>query len=146
MQSLRRLPGVLAVEPVRVMGARFRNGHLASEGLLQGLPAGGTMRRALGPSLLPLATPPPGLLLPQEMLDRLDAGPGDVVRVEALDGTGRIASARIAGVSGQLFGFVGTIELSALDRLFGDQGAATGASVLDIWRPIPSARTGSMRC
>ena len=130
VRSLRPLPGVIAVEPVRVVGVRFRNGHLAQEGQIQGLPRNGTLRRMLDLKLSPQQQPPPALMVPGELLRRIDARPGDVVRIEALDGTGRVSAARIAGMSGQLFGFAGTMEADALDRLFGDEGVATGASLL----------------
>jgi putative ABC transport system permease protein len=129
VDALRAIPGVLKVEPVRMLGVRFRNGHLMQEGFLQAWPAGAQLRQVLDPGMLPVALPPDGVLLNEELLRRLGAQVGDELRLDALDGTGRSATVRVAGPSGQIFGLGGTLALSALDRLFGDQGVATGAAL-----------------
>ena len=128
--SLRAVPGVFRAEPVRMMAARLRRGHLAQDVILQGLPAAPLLHRALGPGYIPAPPPPAGMGVPDELLKRLDAGLGDEVTVEALDGTGRTARVRLTERNEQLFGLVGTLEIRQLDALFGDQGAATGAGLL----------------
>ena len=130
VDSLRAVPGVTSVEPVRMMPARLRHGHRSQDAILQGLPATPLLHRALGPGYIPAAPPPSGMAVPDELLRRLGAGLGDEVTVEALDGTGRTARVRLTGRNEQLFGLMGTLERHQLDALFGDQGAATGAGLL----------------
>lgn len=96
--ELAALPGVRLVEPFRNVSVRLHNGHRAYRTTLQGLPPDSDLRRVLDRSLQPVAPPAQGVLLTDFLGELLAVRPGDVLRVEFLEGHRRTLEVPVAGL------------------------------------------------
>jgi putative ABC transport system permease protein len=78
MEEAKRLPGVLAAEPVRFSAAEFSAGARRHRGAITGVPSDATLQPirddALGKEI---AVPPEGLVLGTFLADKLGVRPGD---------------------------------------------------------------------
>ncbi|MDY0022432.1 ABC transporter permease [Arenimonas caeni] len=125
--ELAALPGVAAVEPFRQAPVVLRNGHREHRLAVLGLPARGDLRRLLGPSLAPLPLPADGLVLTDYLAGMLALQPGDAVEMEFLDGRRETVSLTVRSLSHEYLGVGAYLELSALQRLRGEQDSLSGA-------------------
>ena len=92
--ALARLPGVLRVEPQRLVAARLRSGHVHRTLAITGLPAEPDLKRPLDRQLRVVAPRGNGVILSAILADVLHVRPGDEVTVGAAGGRpGRPAGA-----------------------------------------------------
>lgn len=96
LHALRRLPGVVRVEPLRVVPVRIRAAHHTRRIALVGLERGATMRRLIGMHGEEVTLPPKGLVLTKKLADVLQVSAGDDVIVEALVAPRSVASMHVA--------------------------------------------------
>lgn len=125
--SLARLPGVLRVEPFRVVPVRLRHGHRSYRTALQGLPRDGELRQVVDRRLRRHALPAEGALLTARLAERLAVDVGDSVVVEVLDGARPVRSLAVAGVVDEMMGMSAYAELAALHRLLREGDTVSGA-------------------
>jgi putative ABC transport system permease protein len=87
--ALARLPGVLSVEPLRIVPTKLRAGSRVHRGAITGLAAGGWMQpiRDMRGWILPV--PAGGLVLGTALAEKLGVAAGDTVEVETLGGARR---------------------------------------------------------
>ncbi|MFC7704445.1 ABC transporter permease [Plastorhodobacter daqingensis] len=130
LQNARALPGVLAAEPFRTVPARISHRNLSRRISISGKPPDARLSRLLAPDLRPMEPPADGLILSDALADLLQVRPGDLVLVEVLDGSGRVADVRVSGLSLGYFGLGATMELGALDRLVGGGPRISGVNLL----------------
>jgi len=121
------LPGVLQAEPYRVVAARLRFEHAHRRVPLFGLTAGGELHRVLGADLRPIAPPRYGVILTGKLAEILGVAPGDVLRVEVLEGERPVREVAVAGTVDELLGLNAYMEAGALHRLMREQGSWSGA-------------------
>ncbi len=126
-QALAALPGVRRVEPFRSVPARLRHGHRSYRTALQGLPAGGTLRRIVDRDGRRHPLPAAGVLLTTRLAERLAVRPGDRLSVEVLEGARPVREARVAGVVDEMIGMSAYLELGALNRLLREGETMSGA-------------------
>lgn len=126
-RELLRLPGVLAVEPYRVLAVRLRHGAREQQTALLGLPAGGKLRRIVDRHRREFRPPPEGLLITTELALRLDAAPGDRVTVEVLEGRRPVREMLVAGRVDELIGTAAYVDLGTARQLMGEGELASGA-------------------
>lgn len=102
--EIRRMPGVLAAEPSRVVAVRLRHGTREYRTGLIGLDPGARLHRVQDANErdLPLATGT--LILTDRLARRLDVRPGDRVDVEPIEGTRHARRWVVAAESGDLMG------------------------------------------
>ena len=124
--ELARLPGVLAVEPVRAVPVRLGAGHRHLLTALFGIAPEAGLRRVLDASNRPLVPPPSGLLLSEPLARRLQVRPGDEVDVEVLEGDRRLGRLPVAAITEEKLGTAAYLHLEALQR-FLDDGRAVSA-------------------
>ncbi|HJV23035.1 MAG TPA: FtsX-like permease family protein [Holophagaceae bacterium] len=124
--ELARLPGVLAVEPVRAVPVRLRAGHHHLLTALFGIAPEAGLRRVLDASNRPLIPPPSGLLISEPLARRLQVRPGDEVDVEVLEGERRRGRLPVASLTEEKLGTAAYLHLEALQR-FLDDGRAVSA-------------------
>ena len=129
--ELGRLPGVLAVEPVRAVPVRLRSGHRHLLTALLGLAPEAGLRRVLDASNRPLVPPPSGLLLSEPLGRRLQVRRGDEVEVEVLEGERRRGRLPVAALTEEKLGTAAYLPQEALMR-FLDDGRAVSACDLRI--------------
>jgi putative ABC transport system permease protein len=129
-RELAQLPGVLSVEPERVVPARLRVGTHARTVGLTGRPSGATLRRVVQwPSSI-VAIPEEGVVLTTTLADRLHVRPGDEVEVEVLEGERTTRKLRVAATALELIGMNAYVSLGTLHRLMDEQEGMTGAQLL----------------
>ena len=119
--ELARFPGVLAVETFRAVPVRLRLGHRSYRTAIQGLADGATLRRVVDRSGDAVSVPAGGLLLAAPLAARLDARPGDLVTVEALEGRRRVRTLMVAAVVEELIGMSGYASQAEIARLTGEE-------------------------
>jgi putative ABC transport system permease protein len=133
LDELRRLPGVLSVEPVRVAPIRLRSGAAASgrpgteRTAIFGLTPAGELRRIVDRHFVARRPPPSGLVLSSRLAERLGARAGDLIELSFLDGRRRRVSVRVEGVVEDLLGAVAYADLETLEALAGDGETISGA-------------------
>jgi putative ABC transport system permease protein len=125
--ELDRLPGVLHSEPFRAVPARLRFAHRSRRVELTGLSAHSDLRRLIDIKLRAVELPAEGIVVTAKLAELLGAKPGDFVIVEVLEQARPVRQVQIAGVVEELVGIAAYMNLAALNRLLGDQGALSGA-------------------
>jgi putative ABC transport system permease protein len=127
LHELRRLPGILDVEPFRAVPVRLRVGHRSHEGSIQGLPSGGRLNRLIDASGRVVSLPPGGLVMSKKLAEILHVAPGDDVTVEVLEGRRPVARVRLARVIEDYVGTSAYMEAGALHRLMHEAPTLSGA-------------------
>ena len=125
--ELERLPGVLRSEPFRSVPARLRFAHRSRRVGLTGLSAHSNLRRLIDNKLRAIELPGDGLVITAKLAELLGAKPGDFVTVEILEQARPVRPVRLAAVVQELVGVSAYMDLTALNRLLGEQGALSGA-------------------
>lgn len=125
--SLRALPGVLAVEPFRVMPVRLCFGPRSKRLSIVALPASGQLYRIVDARGRPLEIPPKGVVLTRKLASMLGVRPGERLSVEQLDGRRRRFSARVVRLSDEPLGITAHIDSAALANILGEDATISGA-------------------
>lgn len=124
--ELRRIPGVMMVEPFRAVPVRLSAARREHRTAILGLDAGAQLRQVRDDRGRVLDPPSHGVLLSGVLANVLRVGPGDSVVVEVLEGRRAIAPILVAGVTGEMVGTSAWMNAETLDRLSGD-AAISGA-------------------
>ncbi len=127
LQSLRHLPDVSLVEPLREMPVRLHAGpHTERTGVIA-MGSDARLRRVLDEGGTPATLPPSGLLLSQLLADRLQVRVGDSLRVERLDGLGDLRPLVVTGTVNDLLGTGAYTTLPVVWQALGEEPVATSA-------------------
>jgi putative ABC transport system permease protein len=127
IDELRRLPGVLAVEPFRAAAITLRHGHRTYTTALQGLAAEPDLKRVLGSDLRAVNPPAQGLLLTDYLATLLALKPGDSVDVEFLDGRRERLKLPVAATVTEYLGVGAYAQREWLNRLRQEGDVVSGA-------------------
>lgn len=128
--SLRRMPGVISAEPVRVVVARLRSaGHQETVRLI-GLEPNADLHRPLDQQGRPVRGRGLGLVLSQALAQRLDVRPADLIWTEIMDGPGPRLALPIVGVASDYSGLSAYMARRDLNRLLGEGDVSSGAELL----------------
>ncbi len=130
LQSVLRLPGIMAVEPLRSVPVKFYHGTRSRLGAIEGRPNGADLDRVIDQNLNPVALPPDGLALSESLARLLDARVGDMIEAHLLDGSGKILTLPVTDIVQQFVGLGANMEINALNRALGQQGYADGAYLM----------------
>ncbi len=130
LAELRRLPGVLAAEPERVVRARIRAGARMRREPIRGVPPDARLSLIQDSGGRTLTVPPKGLVLSAKLAEILDVGPGDEVTVEVLEGRRPVLRVPVADVFDTYIGTPAYMDIRALDRLMRERPVITGAHLL----------------
>lgn len=129
LHELERLPGVLRVEPFRVVGARLISGqHVAREALSGGLPQADLSRlvdldgRVVEPA-------PAGAIISSRLADRLEVSPGDRFEAAVTEGERPRLSLEVAKVVDTPLGSSARLDKALLNRLLHEGASLSGAYV-----------------
>jgi len=118
-REMRALPGVLRVEPYRVVPARLL-GHGRREDIaLYGLPEGGVLRNVVDTDFQYLR-PGAGVIVTAWTARRLGLVPGDTLAIEIREARRRVITARLTATVEDPLGEAAYVELGALGRLLGE--------------------------
>jgi putative ABC transport system permease protein len=130
MSALATLPGVLSVEPQRIVPARLRAGHRTREIAITGVSSTGRLRRVVAADGRAIALRPAGLTLSAKLAEVLALRVGDQVIVEVLDGSRPVRTLPVAATVDDVIGLWAYMDLSALHTMLGEGGVVSGATAL----------------
>lgn len=130
VESMRRLPGVIAAEPARTVAVVFRNGLHSKRSALVGKPARTDLSRVVDLRLRPVVIPEQGLVLSEMMASLLDVRVGDPVTIELMDGSERIVRETVSQIVQQFVGLGAYMEIGALNRLLGEAPLSDSVSLM----------------
>lgn len=125
--ALSRLPGVLRVEPFRVVPVRLRNEHRSYRIAIQGLVENSEMHALIDQELREIALPPQGLVLTRKLAEILHVEPGDAVRVEVMEGERPVREVRVIALVDELVGLAAYMNLDALNHLMQEGRVISGS-------------------
>ena len=130
LHELRRLPGVLAVEPVRAVAVRLRSAQHSRQLAISGMPARPYLQRVIDVSGRRVPVPAGGLVVSRSLAEALHVLAGDVVLVEVLEGRRPTRAVPIVSIVDEYLGLAAYMDRDALARLLLEPGVISGAHLL----------------
>jgi putative ABC transport system permease protein len=128
--DVQRLPGVMAVEPMRTVAARVRWGQSSRTLAIIGLPESPSLNRVVDRHGRATTLPPDGLVLSKMLGDILAVTPGSRVQVEVLEGRRPARDVSVAALIDDTLGLQAYMHIDAVHRLLREGGVISGASVM----------------
>ena len=129
IMQVKRLPGVLAVEPYREVPVRIRNGNIERRVMISGRPRDADLSRIIDVHLRPVVIPENGLAISSMLAEILGVGVGDFVEVDLLEGQRRTISLPVTALVEDYFGIKGMMDDQALARLMREAPAANAVNL-----------------
>ncbi len=137
--ELQSLPGVIEVEPVRIVPVVLRNGLNSHRGTINGLVGTPRLNRAVDSGLATIDLPDGGIVLAQTLADKLGIRPGELLTVEVREGRRPVLAIPVAGVAETLLGAPAFMPIDALNRALREPNRISAA-----YLRIDSARAGAI--
>ncbi len=125
--ELQRMPGVIEVEPVRVVPAILRNGLNTYRGAINGLVREPRLNRAVDKDLATIVMRQEGVILASALADILDITPGESLTVDVREGRQPVLNIPVIGIAETLLGSPAFMELEALNRALREPNRVSGA-------------------
>jgi putative ABC transport system permease protein len=125
--ALLRATGVLGGEPFRAVAARLRFGHLEERASLMGLMLDAQLSRMVDTNLRPVVPPPGGIVLSQDLADKLRVKAGDTLEIEVTEGRRPVIDVPIAAVTTTLIGSGAQMRIEDLNGLLHEGAVVSGA-------------------
>lgn len=129
-QDLAHLPGVMRVEPFRVVPVKIVAGHRTRRTALTGLPADTILRGLIDRDRRAIQLPADGLALSATLADILGVAVGDMVRVEILEGQRRKVDVQVTRLVDEFIGTASYMDDRALARLLRENLTVSGAMLM----------------
>ncbi len=129
--EVERLPGVLKVEPRRIVPVSLRHKNLSRRLNVTGLPSDSRLIRLVDRKNRPIAIPEYGLALTEKLAQVLNVGIGGRVEVHSKVGKRRTMEIPVSAILQGYIGMFAFIDLGRLNELLGD-GAGINAVDIDI--------------
>ncbi len=127
LHELRRLPGVLAVEPARSVAVRLRAAQHARQIAITAVSHAQVLQRVVDVSGRQVHVPAEGLVVSQSLADALHVAAGDVVQVEVLEGRRPTLQVPIVASVDEYLGLAAYMDAEALGRLLLEGRVLSGA-------------------
>jgi putative ABC transport system permease protein len=128
--ALSRLPGVIAVEPQRIVAVRVRSGFRERYLAITGVPATPRFKRIVDRNGRAIQMPASGVVLSQTLANVLEVRPGDSVTVDVLEGLRPVREIPVSGQVDDIMGLSMYMEQGELHRLMREGAVASGALLL----------------
>ncbi|HET7680196.1 MAG TPA: FtsX-like permease family protein [Xanthobacteraceae bacterium] len=129
VEQVKRLPGVLAVEPYRDVPIRIRYGNIEKRVLLSGRPREADLRRLIDVDLRPVSLPENGLAISAWLGKILGVQVGDIVEIDLLEGQRRTVSVSVTALIEDYYGIQGMMVAQSLGRLMREAPSVTTVNV-----------------
>jgi putative ABC transport system permease protein len=129
LYAVDRLPGVIDVEPLRIVPVRLRVGHRSRTLAITGLSAAPRLNRIVDREGRAQPLRSSGLVLSKMLGDILGLAAGDLVRVEVLEGARPIRAVVVDALVDDNFGLQAYMQIDALRTLLHEGGTISGAAV-----------------
>lgn len=130
LHEFARLPGVLAAEPMRFVGAELHHGPRHHRGAINGVASGAVLQPIYDVERGDIRTPPDGLVLSRALAEKLGVARGDTIRVEVLEGRRTVAQVPVVELVDTYLGMNAYMDLDALSRLMRERPSLGGVSLL----------------
>ncbi|MEO1037611.1 MAG: FtsX-like permease family protein [Pseudomonadota bacterium] len=118
LDDLRRLPGVLAAEPMRVVSADFHADNIVHRGSVWGVTDAAVLQPIFDDRLQRVVQPPEnGVVLGTRIAEKLRVDVGDSIWVHVLDGRRPWLQVHVAGTVDVYLGMPVYISITTLNRL-----------------------------
>ena len=125
--ELKETQGINNGEGVRVVPVKFKFGHRSYKTILNGIEPDSNLHLLLDRNLKTIPLPPSGILLTDFLGEFLGVKVGDLLTVEALEGSRAIRQVPVVALAKQYLGVMGYMNLNALNRLMNEGDAISGA-------------------
>jgi putative ABC transport system permease protein len=144
--ELAHLPGVLSVEPMRIVSAYLRHGNRSHRGALTGVPPDAQLQRVYDAGGYVVPLPPGGVVLGTKLAEKLGVTTGDTLQVDVLEGRRPQLQIPVVGVFETYIGIPAFIDLATLNRLLQERPSLEYANLLvdDAARPALYAALKAM--
>lgn len=116
IHEINAIPGVIRIEPERVVSAIMRNGTRSYRGAINGIHPDATLKRAVAKDLSPIVLGKQGIILSKGLASTLDITPGEILTVQILEGRRPVLRIPVANIAESLFGSPAYMQLDALNR------------------------------
>jgi putative ABC transport system permease protein len=130
VHAVQRLPGVIGVEPMRVVPARLRVEHRHRTLAITGLVSTPQLNRVVERSGRVVALPASGLVLSKMLGRALGVGAGGTVRVEVLEGARPAWDLPVAALVDDSLGLQAYMEINALHHLMREGDTVSGVALM----------------
>ena len=121
LNEVKRLPGILSAEPMRIVAADLVAGHRRHRGSVHGISIDAALTRIYDVQLGPIAVSNNGLVLASRLAQKLGLEVGDEVEVRILEGRRPIKKLLVSAVYESYVGMGAYLEINALNRLLKDR-------------------------
>ena len=128
--ALARLPGVIAVEPQRMVAARIRFGHRERYLVVTGVPPIPRLRRIVDQAGRVIRVPPAGVVISRTLADVLGVAQGDEVRIEVLEGVRPVRRVAVTGLVDDVLGLSVYMDMASLHAMMREGDVTSGALLL----------------
>jgi putative ABC transport system permease protein len=128
--ALERLPGVLAIEPQRVVPVRIRAGHHHRYLAITGMSPEASLRRIVDKQGRITPLPPSGLVLSRLLADTLAVTAGDHVTIEVLEGRRPVHRLPVTALVDDVLGLSAYTHIDALHAMLREGEVLSGAALL----------------
>lgn len=125
--ELQRIPGIIEVEPVRIVPAVLRNGRKTYRGAINGLVTEPRLNRAIDKDVTTIFIRQEGVILASALADILDITPGETLTVDVREGRQPVFDIPVIGIAETLLGSPAFMELGALNRALHEPNRVSGA-------------------
>ncbi len=130
MEDVIHLPSVLSAEPFRTVATRMRFGHNNHRGVITGLAPNASLLRMIDVNIRPIEIPSTGIVLSEKLAEILGASRGDIITLEVLEGRKPTLEVQVVELVQEYIGANAFMSLPALNRLMGEAGVISGASLI----------------
>jgi len=128
LHELAALPGVRHVEGFRDVAAILRYRNYSYRSAVYGIQPEGQLHRSLDHTLRPIQVPAGGVVLTDHLANNiLHVKPGDLLTVEVLEGTRKVAQVPVLGITQQYLGVSAYMRQESLNELLQEGDVVSGA-------------------
>jgi putative ABC transport system permease protein len=129
-EDILRMPGVLAVQPVRSVAARLRHGPYTKRTGVNGLVMNADLNRLLDAEERALDPPEGGIALSEKIAEDLNAKIGDIITIEVLQERRPVVDVPVTQIVKQYLGFSSYMHIDELNRIMNEGPTVTAIHVM----------------
>ncbi|MCU7802193.1 MAG: ABC transporter permease [Candidatus Thiodiazotropha sp. (ex Lucinoma borealis)] len=130
LEEFRRMPGVLAVEPMRFVSANLSAGNRSHRGSIEGISSTPELQRVYDASGAVLEVPADGLILSTKLADKLGVGIGESVWIEVLEDQRPVHKLPVVALFETYMGMPAYMNIDAFNRMMGQRPSLEAVNLL----------------
>ncbi|MCM8882066.1 MAG: ABC transporter permease [Candidatus Thiodiazotropha sp.] len=130
LEEFRRMPGVLAVEPMRFVSANLSAGNRSHRGSIEGISSTPELQRVYDASGAVLEVPADGLILSTKLAGKLGVGVGEPVWIEVLEDQQPVRKLPVVALFETYMGMPAYMNIDAFNRMMGQRPSLEAVNLL----------------